>query len=306
MTIVVAAQFLNSIGVFADCRVSYEQPFQPDDNLQKIYQVHDRMVLGFSGPLTGAYAVISEIAKNLKTYRRQPVAVNLLRDTQRWIKRKYREIPPVDRKDLSFMLATVEPRRETRSRYISSEGVDVPKPSWFPYRPEMHVIALEPSQSKPNELKNLQGKRGFCKIIGITNSKVRKAIKESLGKLYGLAYQYPDQAQRVLVDYITLVLLENEVTKVGGLLQAALLSKKGIKWFGYGSCGEYGDVVLEIENGRYMQRDNVEGRSVPLLTVWEHLQWGETQRGTAGVFTDPGLQEVVSRLRRMGEEQANE
>jgi hypothetical protein len=52
MTVVIACWFLKTAAIFADCRVSdiNKTTKSVDDNLQKIYQIDKRMILGFSGP----------------------------------------------------------------------------------------------------------------------------------------------------------------------------------------------------------------------------------------------------------------
>jgi 20S proteasome alpha/beta subunit len=106
MTVVVACRFLKTATIFADCRVSYanSQAKDVDDNLQKIYQIGDKMVIGFSGPLSGAFQVMEVLRKNLKTYSKPPVASNLQRDVERWIRYEYQQIKEEERKNLSFIL----------------------------------------------------------------------------------------------------------------------------------------------------------------------------------------------------------
>jgi hypothetical protein len=303
MTIVIAYRFLTHIAVFADCRVSYESTGAVDDNLQKIYQVGERMVLGFAGPVLGAHQVMSRIRENLsKTYprRRRPVADNLMKDVERWIQHEYQEIrQPEARENLSFILASLEPSREARSRCVSPDGTEIPKPKWIPSGPELRTLALKPHRSRPSELYTEE--KAHCKIIGIQDDTVRNAVQRRLDENFSSWYKQPLWIQaRIAVDCVMITLMESGVSKTGGLLQCAMLGKWGVRWFPYESSGDCGNVGLYVENGRFMQRDNVTEETIPLLAVWEWVEWGGTHTpGSSGAFEDPTLRIAVERSERL-------
>lgn len=193
MTVVIACKFWKAVTVIADCRVSYTPPYEEvDDYLQKLYQIGDRLVLGFSGPLQGAYEVMELVRENMHNYSKPPIASNLQRDVERWIQYKYRELSKVDRKNLSFVLATVEPSREKQSKWYRSDGSGEPKPSskpsWFPYVPEWKTLALKPSPSEPTELGKEE--KQFVQIIGVKEED-HKAIEKTLMESYGFAFEQP-------------------------------------------------------------------------------------------------------------------
>ena len=299
MSVVVACRFLKAISIFADCRVSYGKANPVDDNLQKLYQIDKRMVLGFAGPLSGAYQVMEIVRKNLRIYPRRPVAINLLTDMERWIRHQYREIQrSEDRKNLSFILATVEPRREALSKWRSSDRKEIPKPKWFPYVPELRVIALRPSKSRPEELVKEEKGKNICKIIGV-QPEVRNAVQEQIEKLYGFAFKQPKLQAQAIVNTLMIMFMERNIRTVGGLFQCAVLSTDGIQWQTYNLPSNVGNVTLDIVDGRYIQRDNVTGRTVPLRTIWGW--WQERQAGSlpgnSGVFEDPALRQAVDDFR---------
>jgi 20S proteasome alpha/beta subunit len=79
MTIVMAYRTWKSVAVIADCRVSYNPPYEDvDDYLQKLYQIGTRLVIGFAGPLQGAYQIMELVRANARSYSKPPVAENLL------------------------------------------------------------------------------------------------------------------------------------------------------------------------------------------------------------------------------------
>ncbi len=303
MTIVIAYHSLTHIAVFADCRVSYDcTGAVADDNLQKIYQIGDKMILGFAGPLLGAHQVISAVRDNLKTYpkRGRPTAENLVRDVERWIRHEYQEIKqPKARENLSFVLAAVEPSREARSKCFSSDGTEIPKPKWIPSGPELRTLALKPHQSKPDKLYE-EEKRGGCKIVGVQDNVVCNAIQRTLDENFSRLFKQPLWIQaRVAVDRVMITLMKSGIRKVGGLLQCAMLGAWGIRWFPYESPSEYGDVALRVSDDRFVQQDNVTGEMIPLLSIWDWWEkWQITHPpGSSGIFEDPGLRKAVERLK---------
>ena len=80
MTVVIACKFWKALAVIADCRVCYQPPYlEVDDYLQKLYQIGDRLVIGFAGPLEGAHRVMDLVRKNAPSYPKPPIADNLRR-----------------------------------------------------------------------------------------------------------------------------------------------------------------------------------------------------------------------------------
>jgi hypothetical protein len=302
MTVVIACHYLKLIAVFADCRVSYQCTNTVDDNLQKIYQIGTKMVLGFSGPLQGAYQVIQAVRRNARTYSKRPIASNLQRDVERWIRREYREIrQPEHRKDLSFILATVEPSREARSTYrrrlSNGTEIEIPKPEWLPSAPELSTIVLKPSRSAPNKL--LKEEKGLFKIIGVQDETC-DAIRHTLEDSYGFAFKQPRLQAQAVVDWLMATLMDRDLIKVGGLFQCALLGTDGIQWLRYRLPSKYGDVSLDVVEDHFVQRDHVTGKTVPLRAIWEWCDgWARSHLpGDSGVFEDRGLRRAIDSLRK--------
>jgi hypothetical protein len=289
MTVVIACQLFPAIAVVADCRVSYPPPYEEvDDCLQKLYQIEDRLVMGFAGPLKGAYKIMALVRDNVQSYSKPPIADNLQRDAERWIRHKYREIDEPDRKGLSFILATVEPRREQPGNWflLDEHGNLKPssRPSWWPFLPEWKIIALRPSQSEPTKLVREEGL--FAKIIGV-NDENRKIIEEVLVEIYQSASEQPALQMLRLLDILQSKVMARQIKRVGGLLQGALLSENGIEWFSY--VGD--NVALEFVKDRFVQRNTQTGQTLPLMTIWE---WEESQPapGSFGGFEDPDFRDL--------------
>lgn len=294
MTIVIANRLLNSIIIVADCRVSYTGSNVVDDNLQKIYQLNKRMVLGFSGPLSGAYQVLDKIKSNISNYSKPPIADNLRIDVERWIRHEYREIEnEQDRLNLSFVIATVEPRREVHSKFITSGGKEAPKPKWFPYMPDLCITTLKPSKAITGGLQKTN--LGMCHVIGV-NKEAQKLARDTVVKLFGFEFGKPGLQAQAIVNSLMAVLMEKHILTVGGLFQCALLSSNGINWMTYDLPSDYGDVSLDIIDGKYIQRNNVTGRIVPLETIWGWWQkWRLLHKpGSSGPFEDPYMRKVFT------------
>ncbi len=303
MTVVIACRFLKSITVISDCRVSYSGQDTVDDSLQKIYPLDKQIVIGFSGPLAGAYQILEAVKRNRNDYQKHPASANLLSDVERWIRHEYKMIKqPEERKNLSFVLASVDPKREMRSKWYTQDGIESSKPTWFPFVPELRSIKLIPSISKPEEL--IKEEKGMCKIIGVQDE-IQKAIQDTLLDLFGFEFKQPKLQAQVIVNTLMYDLMERKVLSVGGLFQCAVLSEKGIEWLRYGLPSDYGDISLEIVNGQYLQRDNFTGKVVPLMTIW---QWQEEWQkkplpGRFGIFEDPAYRKVVNRVQNEKEKE---
>src|SRR6266536_3621701 len=101
VTVVAAMHHLSGITIIADSRVSFGENRPVHDGLQKLYQVGDKIVLGFAGPLAGAHFVIEAIRENRKRSSNRAVNASI-QDVERWIRRAYRDITlPKDRHNLS-------------------------------------------------------------------------------------------------------------------------------------------------------------------------------------------------------------
>lgn len=302
MTVVIACKLWKVVAVIADCRVSYLPPYEEvDDCLQKLYQIGNRLVIGFAGPLQGAYEVMELVRENARSYSKPSTADNLQRDVERWVRHRYGELDESDRKGLSFIIATVEPKREKQAKWYSSDGQGniepSSKPSWFPFVPEWKTIALRPSQSEPTEL--VSEERRFAKVIGVKEED-REAIKETLSKSYGFAFKQPALQMQAILGFLKAQLMERQIKRVGGLFQGALLSESGIQWGGY--AGK--DVVLEFVEGRFVQRNTQTGQTLPLMTIWE---WAESKPapGSFGAFEDVDLQRAVEKRLETEDDFAN-
>lgn len=292
MTVLIACNYLTSLIVVADSRVSYatdrtkEAPV--DDNLQKIYQIHDRMILGFCGSLEAAHRVIIGINRNLETYSKPPIAVNLLSDVERWVQHEYQSIKNPVARQLELMLVTVEPKREKKSKWQTQDGIQIEKPGWFPYVPEFQVVVLTPS-AKQDKL--VRKRIDVCEIIGICGE-TRNILEEKLLKMASFDRKRPQNQAMVVAMTANVVLMEQGVDTIGGLFQCVLLNSDGIQWLGYGTRE---GVSLSFKNGGYVQTNHSTGRSVPVKHIvdwwsdWEKLK----RKGAIGTFEDPGLREAV-------------
>lgn len=287
MTVVVALPLFHKVIVIADSRVSWQGKNEVDDILQKIYQVGDRMVVGFSGLLDGAYPVFKAIKENGKTY----TGTNLFRDMEGWIRHEYRKLKPEYQKGLSFLLVQV--KRQT---------LDIKKipPDMLRYR----IIMLEPDKSRTGELRYRDG----IPVIGSGRQELN-TIKDIFQEYYGfvdVSFQYrnPHIHAWVIVDEFIRHFMAKQPDKVGGLFQCATLNAEGIQWLSYGSIG---DVSLQFINGRYFQVNKVTGEKIKLKTI---LEWGEIiprpSPGDFGTFEDPVYQRIFGKTTKSSGDKSKE
>lgn len=287
MTLVLACRFLKSTAVIADCRVSYDGSQAVDDNLQKLYQIEGKVVLGFTGPLAGAARVMDRIRRNSARHKRRKSASKLLSDLERWIRWEYRRIEnPMDRKNLSFLLASVEPGRRVRSTWRSQDGALRPTPSWYARVPEQRTLVLRPSTREPEKL--VPERTGMCKVLGV-GQHARDQIEAQIRELYGFSFRHPGTQGVVVAQALMGLCMKMRIGTVGGLFQVAVLGQDGIQWFSYGGS----EVALRVENGGYVQVNNATGARVPLANIWDWMA-GRSSPGSIGVFEDPGLRAAVN------------
>jgi len=294
MTLVLVCRFLKTTAVIADCRVSYDGSQAVDDNLQKLYPIEGKVVLGFAGPLAGAATVMDCIRQNLMRRKPHKSASKLLSDLERWIRWEYRRIEtPMDRRNLTFLLASVEAGRPVRSTWRSQDGMPKPTPSWYADVPEQRTIALRPSQRNPEKL--LAQRKGMCKVVGVRHH-VRERIEAHINELYGFSLGDPIRQAVAVAQALMGLCMEMHIETVGGLFQIALLGRNGIQWVSYGG----GDVALRSEEGRHVQVNHATGVRVPLDSIWE---WMADSRlpGRTGVFEDPGLRTALNGRQGRGE-----
>ncbi len=284
MTLVVATRLLKHIAVIADCRISYgPEERRVDDCLQKLYQVDRCLVLGFSGPVEGAHQVLTQVRHNLDNYdrRKRSVAAYLRKDVRRWIGHAYRGIENPDyRRDLTFLLASVEPARVLR-----------PSPCWLGAFPEVDVLTLKSSKRDPGGLIEERG-RGQTLVIGVEKEgELATAIDRIVQRLIGFCFKEPRSQAQVIMQSIAVEVTRRETNhpQVGGLLQCALLGLNGIEWIPFSDP----EVSLDFVEGRFVQTERSSGRRVPLLNVWE---WSDCSipPGTYGAFEPPELREAAT------------
>ena len=294
MTLVLACRFLKTVAVIADCRVSYDGRPEVDDNLQKLYQIDRKIVLGFSGPLCGAAQVMGRIRENSARCKRPRSASELVDDLARWIRWEYRKIEnPMHRRNLSFVLASVEPGRSVRSTWRSQDGTPKPTPSWYAHVPDLRTLALRPSDRDPERL--VTDRAGMCKVLGVGHE-ARNRIEAQIRDLYGFCFREPGPQAVVVAETVMALCMEMRIATVGGLFQVAVLGRDGIQWYSYGG----GEATLRLEKGGYIQVNDATGRRVPLATIWDWMASGRLP-GSTGVFEDPRLRAAIDDQKERGE-----
>lgn len=273
MTVVLTNHFLSGVAIIADCRVSYGTGFPVHDGLQKLYPIGKHTVLGFSGPLAGACQVIEAIRKH-RSRQSERVAAAILLDVERWIRHAYRNIRSAgERKNLSFLLASVEPNKVTRFAPGIKAKFNLPD------IPRCKTFALVPSPGDPSELVKQQ--RYNVKVIGVKEDAVGP-IRVALTDRFVNQFHSPRGEEVIRGSLEALrIARDNHPETVGGLFQCAILDAEGVGWADY----EVGEIALKTEAGRYVQHNKITGEKKPLLTVWE---WRERH----GFCQPPGASDV--------------
>ncbi len=293
MTIVLGARFLTETLVIADSRISYgENSVLADDILQKLYPIGGREmgflgVIGFSGPLEGAYHVLTAVRQMMRRYNKRQVVSSVMDDLVRYIRRAYTGLNPPLRN--GFLIAGVEP-----SRNLAATG-----PKWLPYMPQVMIWTLLPSDSKPGTLQ--LEKRGLVRTIGIRSPEFLTKLQEQVMQQWDTQYKYPEAGTRMLLDDLMLEFLLTDSRTVGGLFQCASLTRNGLRMYSYaGTSG----LSLLWKNGRYFLTDEKNGIEQPLLNIFE---WGEKQQdwraGQFGTIEDHWIREAADHIKHRREEE---
>lgn len=257
MTVLIALRHLSGVTIIADSRVSFGTSQPVHDGLQKLYQVGDKIVFGFTGPLAGAFQVIQEIKKNRNRNSRSAKNTTV-RDVERWIRYAYQNISFNDRRGLSFLIARSDNKR------LKSFGKHIQAKYGIPDFPETELFTLEPSQKNPAELIKI---RQVISVIGV-KPEFKVSIKEVFLDSFTDLLQSPGGQNTINLGINAIKIASSKhPDTIGGLFQCAVMDSRGIGWASY----DNEDVSLTFEDGRYMQHNKRTGQKIPLLTVWE---WG--------------------------------
>lgn len=290
MTLVAACRFPQTIYLFADCRASYSigaRLTAVDDNLQKLYQIADKLVVGFSGPLPGAYWVLKTVHTNATRYSRRPAAINLRTDMTRWIRHAYKQLKPEHREGLAFLIATVEPSRRIRPK--DRDGKEIPTPSRIPRPPELNILVLTQSTSQAGQLRTARGP-GPCQCIGVSR-RVQEDVCRMAFSCVNFARRWPHVQATVMTHAIQFLAMQSGLDRVGGLFQCAVLSTAGVTWVPYRA----GNVSMQSDGDRLIQVNADTGERKPVLSIWEWWEdWHPSHKpGTSGMFEDPSMRDAL-------------
>lgn len=254
MTLVLGYHFLSGIVVVADCRASYADG-NVYDNLQKLYQVGDYTVLGFAGPLAGAAQVLEDIRRRRAEPSKRSTAVHA-DELERWIRGRYRRVAEKDRRNLSFLVASVAPWKARRFQLRTRIAL--------PDIPDLSCFCLRPSRSRPGEL--VRDQWNDIKILGV-REELHREIRGTLLDTFPDCFLRPRGEAIFRGTRALMRALAERDPAVGGLMQCAVLDANGVGWPDY----DFGDIALQSREGRYVQVDKRTGQAVELLAVWEWL-----------------------------------
>ena len=269
MTLVVGWKFGSGIALIADCRVSYKGRPEVYDDLQKLYWIGDNSVLGFSGPLEGAYQVIEAIRGERTTTRLKDNCS--IQDVERCVRIAFRGIQPKYKLNLKFILAHRNPTKVKEwGQYINTKF-------GLPNFPNCSIVLLKSSSSNPDELTR---ESQNINVIGDSTG-MEKIIREKLvNEMLGVMMNPKGEGIVRVTDEIRQEVARVKNT-VGGLFQCVVLDEHGIWWSAY----SIGDLELKFEGERYVQVNKLTNKEIPLLTIWEWKKRGfERPLGEAVVF----------------------
>jgi hypothetical protein len=125
-------------------------------------------------------------------------------------------------------------------------------------------------------------------MIGVQSKETKKDIMALLMKHFGGLVTDFRSHLPMLFLHLNYELMSKGILTVGGLPQCAALTDQGVFWSGYAGV----DVILEVREGRFVQRNLSTGKEMPLMTIWEWAQRRPVS-GTFDIFEDPFLRSAI-------------
>lgn len=248
MTMVAACRFKDGAVMISDSRVTWrernERAFQ--DTLQKILPLGPKIAIGFAGSVQAANLVVQQLRRRMQKTERLRSLQKLAANVPRIAKHCYRlHQNRTGRKDpLSLVLGGV----------TGTGKIEI----WYFRSPDFVRHKLD---------------RDFV-VVG-SGDVVASFIKDNLKSIERKQVNLKKRADALLFG-LEAELERQGIDTVGGLLQVILLDSRGIYPLKYGfldlDLTSHGEAKsMEMEAGRWVQRDESTGQEVPLIQPSELL-----------------------------------
>jgi len=241
MTMVVACQFEDGAIIISDSRASYELPngkLMPNDSLQKILPIGKNGVFCYAGSVSIANKALQKLGllnRNKKQYQYLDSIVNKLPGLLRY----------------AFSSSSQREKDGALSVIIGGKLLSG----------EIKFFVLQSPHFNPNIIKDFD-------IIG-SGSVVREYLKREIKNIQSLKdFKARFDSLRTCLES---ALSKYEVDSVGGMLQAIMICKDGIKPFFYGyidlnPLSPPSSAQIEMENGVWTQHNKTTDERTVIIT----------------------------------------
>jgi hypothetical protein len=299
MTVIAGVSLFNGVMLLSDCRVTIQRRGKADvhcDIAQKLFPLTQNAVIGFSGDVTTAAALLGELRRQLPGRKHKDTASlvqwipRLLQSGVATLRAKKKRVAYVD-----FMLAGIAPDRANvveRAKVVElMKEIAFGDPSiqrgWVPdilmqvmLKPPEHkhvVIGNSPAgilctmrypSFQPQFFEPLE----FV-AIGSGRYSTIEIKKNADWVLAGMPGN--DMVERTsLTSAVSQFIAENEIKDVGGMYPCVKIDRRGVGLLGICQKFPLYEVSLTYDGARerWIQENRTTGKKIELLTPWEILR----------------------------------
>ena len=293
MTVVAGVSLLNGVMLIADCRVSVRSPGRPDiyfDVAQKIFPLTQTTVLGFSGDVSAASAILPELLKQLRRQRQQD-SVSLLRWLPRFMNAIYRALEKKKRaRRVDFIVGSVIPEKVNvveRQKVVDiltaiASGNVSRRRNWAPdilmrvVQTPAEAVAIpgtvrgvlytmSPPQFQAIHVNPLE----FCAIGSGQGSTVE--IKRNADWIISGQPENDFSESVALREAVSQFMASNGVDSVGGLYPCVKVDQRGVGYLGMLQGLPLYTISLsfDAQRMRWIQKNQSTGKTIELQYPWE-------------------------------------
>ena len=258
MTAVLAIEFPYHVLVIADSRVSWNpNTFRPQDNLQKIYPLGPTGIVGFSGSIPAAKAIFKLAADQSHKKTLPPTADQIPIDLSKIAQEAFSLLRDQHSKEIELMYVGPDYSKIglIAENVIMAENImTVMRSPRFDVQESPTVVRLGYAREYP--LDQIRKNRDGLIRFGLTPNGVKFQMAIAANAFGPALARYAPH-------------------RVGGLFTVGVASARGVRWIPYGSEEEY---QLLIEGGRFIQKDNKAGKTIPLETILEYNPYSRSSK----------------------------
>jgi hypothetical protein len=293
MTVVAGVSLVNGVMLIADCRVTVRTPGRPDvycDVAQKIFQLTQTTVLGFSGDVCAASVILRELQKQLGRRRRRD-SVSLLRWLPRFMSATYRALDKKKRaRRVDFIIGSVIPDKVNvveRQKVVDilttiTSGNASMQRNWFPdilmrvIQTPAESVAIPGTvrgvlytMSSPHFQPIHMNPLEFCAIGSGHGTTVE--IKRSADWIISGQPGNDFVESVALREAVSQFMASNNVDSVGGHYPCVKVDQKGVRCLGMLQKLPLYAISLsyDAQTMRWIQENQSTGKKIELQYPWE-------------------------------------